>query len=136
MRCEVELTSGHVILVWKSDDGQQYFCHGLTFGGSRALGGAISPFTGKPVETILQNHYQMIPEKQAYAGDILVWRGLSPETTPHSAILNDAILAPGKNFLDDTASVHTKNGMFVESTTSLGELIEIYGESYNVYRRQ
>ena len=30
---EVELTSGKTILVWKSDDGQQYFCHGLTFGG-------------------------------------------------------------------------------------------------------
>jgi hypothetical protein len=78
---EVELTNGKVVRVWRSDDGQQYFCHGLTFGGKEAPGGVISPYTGRPVETILQAHDEKIPEVQARAGDILVWRGLAPETS-------------------------------------------------------
>jgi hypothetical protein len=50
---EVELTSGPGVQVWRASDGQQYFCHGLTFGGKEAPGGPISPFSGRPVETIM-----------------------------------------------------------------------------------
>ena len=31
--CEIELTSGDTIRVWRADDRVSYFCHGLTFGG-------------------------------------------------------------------------------------------------------
>src|SRR4051812_41202822 len=40
---ELELTSGAMVRVWRADNGQKYFCHGLTFGGKEALGGVISP---------------------------------------------------------------------------------------------
>src|SRR5258707_5644393 len=70
--CEIELASGKTVRVWRSDDGRQYFCHGFTFGGKEAPGGPISPYTGKSVETILQEHYQLIPETEARPGDILV----------------------------------------------------------------
>jgi hypothetical protein len=70
--CEVELTSGVVVRAWRADDGQEYFCHGLTFGGKSAPGGALSPFTGPAVETILQQHFQPVPEAEAQPGDILV----------------------------------------------------------------
>jgi hypothetical protein len=131
---DIELRGGKVVRVWRSDDGQQYFCHGLTFGGKVAPGGVISPYTGTPVETILQEHYQMIPEGQARAGDILVWRGIAPETTPHSAVLTDTIFAPGKSYLDSTARLQTKNGLLPETNMTLEQLIVIYGESYNTHR--
>jgi hypothetical protein len=134
--CEIELTSGKTVRVWRSDDGRQYFCHGLTFGGKGAPGGAVSPYTGVSVETILQEHYQPIPEGQAEPGDILVWRGIAPETTPHSAILTEAVLAEGKTYLDYSARLQTKNGLTPEENMSLKQVIDIYGEAYNTYRRR
>lgn len=133
--CEIELTSGKTVRVWKADDGQQYFCHGLTFGGKEVPGGVISPYTGAAVETILQEHYQMIPEGQARAGDILVWRGITPETTPHSAILTAPVVVEGKGYLDESTMLLTKNGLSPETAMALGTLIHnFYGESYNAYR--
>jgi len=133
--CEVELTTGKTVRVWRSDDGQQYFCHGLTFGGKEAPGGAISPYTGEPVAIILQEYFDMIPEGQSRAGDMLVWRGIAPEINPHSAILSDPVMGSGKNYLDDDTRVRTKNGLSPETNMTLEQLIGIYGESYNAYRR-
>src|ERR1700688_4510454 len=71
---EVELTRGHKINVFRADDGCFYFCHGLTFGGKEAPAGAISPFSGKDVQPILDDHYELVdPQSAAVAGDILVW---------------------------------------------------------------
>jgi hypothetical protein len=134
--CEIELVSGATVQVWRSNDGQWYFCHGLTFGGKGAPGGAISPYTGRPVEVILQEHYQLIPEAQAQAGGILVWKGVAPETTPHSAILTDPVVAQGKSYLDDASGLRTKNGLAPEASMTLAELIKLYGESYNAYTRR
>jgi len=133
---EIELTSGKTALVWRSEDGQHYFCHGLTFGGKEAPGGAISPYTGWPVETILQHHFQLVPEEQAQTGDVLVWWGLVPETTPHSATLAGPRIAQGKKYLDYSSPVRTKNGLAPETETTLLELIDLYGELYNIYRRR
>jgi hypothetical protein len=133
---EVELTSGHKIHVWRAESGSQYFCHGLTFGGKAAPGGPVSPFTGKPVETILHGHYQLIPEAQARPGDILVWWGIAPDTTPHSAILAELVFAPGKGYFHESTKVRSKNGMMPEADVSLADLFLEYGESYNVYRRR
>lgn len=134
--CEVELTTGESVQVWRSSDGQQFFCHGLTFGGKDAPGGAISPYTGESVETILQAHFQSIPEFEAQPGDILVWRGVPPESTPHSAVLVNPIMAAGATYLADLTKVQTKNGLMAETDLTLEELIAIYSESYNVYRRR
>src|SRR6266540_346112 len=96
---EVELTSGHKVNVFRADDGEFYFCHGLTFGGKDAPGGAVSPFSGEDVRTILENHYERVdPEVAAVAGDILVWRGPGGET-PHSAILTGPAITVGENLL-------------------------------------
>ena len=40
---------------------------------------------------------------EARGGDILVWKGIAPDTTPHSAVLTAPAVAPGKAYLADTA---------------------------------
>jgi hypothetical protein len=132
--CSIELTSGTSIHVWRADDGQSYFCHGLTFGGRDAPGGAISPYTGVNVEAILRDYYERIAESQSTRGDIVVWKGLAPETTPHSAILADVLLSG--EVLHPATVLQTKNGMDPEEAWTLKELFDQYGESFNVFRRK
>jgi hypothetical protein len=96
----------------------------------------ISPL-GDHVPAILRGHYEAIPEAQARAGDILVWRGVSMNDVVHSAILTDPILTSGTQQLDYAALLQTKNGILPQTNMPLGQLIEnYYGESYNVYRRR
>jgi hypothetical protein len=133
---EVELTNGAIIPVWRADDGRAYFCHGLTFGGKDAPGGAITPYTGMAVVTILQAFYTPIPEVQAKAGDILVWRGIDWTDTPHSAVLINPVLVPGKSYLADTSLLRSKNGMDPEADVILDLLNDDYGGSYNAFRRR
>src|SRR5262249_31428737 len=72
--CEVELTSGRKISVFRAQDGQSYFCHGLTFGSKDAPGGAVSPFSGEDVRTILEDYYRLVePESNARLG--ILWSG-------------------------------------------------------------
>jgi hypothetical protein len=131
---EVELAGGTTIRVWRASDGRQYFCHGLTFGGKDAPGGPISPF-GQTVPTILREHFQAVPEGAAGSGDILVWQGLDANEVIHSAILTAPLMAPGRNYLDYSARLRSKNGIEPEADWSLGQLIDLYGESYNTFRR-
>jgi len=133
---ELELTSGGKVRVWRADNGQEYFCHGLTFGGKDGPNGAISPH-GEHVPTILRGHYEAISAAEALAGDILVWRGASADDVVHSATLTDPIVSPRGNDLDYTAKLQTKNGILPETNMTLGRLVEnLYGESYRVYRRK
>jgi hypothetical protein len=136
---EVELTSGPKVQVFRAEDGQFYFCHGLTFGGKQAPGGAVSPFSGKYVRTILDNHYWLVDsESGAVRGDILVWRGLGDDT-PHSAILTEPVVQQGKNYLDYSSRVQTKNGRLPETEMTLERLTGdefTYGDSFQVFRRR
>jgi hypothetical protein len=136
---EVELISGPKIRVFRADDGQFYFCHGLTFGGKPAPGGAVSPFSGTDVRTILDNHYQLVfPEAAAVRGDVLVWRGLDGDT-PHSAILIESIVREGRNLLEYASRVRTKNGRLPETEMTLDRLTGDefnYGDSFDVFRRK
>jgi len=134
---EVELTSGQKIRAWRADNGEDYYCHGLTFGGKEAPGGLVSPF-GDDIPTILREHYQLV-EKEAHAraGDILVWRGVEANDVIHSAILTDPVMAQGKDYLDYSTRIQTKNGIEPETSMTLQRLVEdYYGESYNIYRRK
>lgn len=135
-RCEVRLTSGHPIQVWQPDDGQAYFCHGLTFGGLYAPGGPVSPFSGDDVEIILRSYYRPVdPESAALPGDILIWRGPGGDT-PLSAILLKPVAEPGRNYLGYASELRTKNGIEPETVMTLEDLIsDYYGEIYQVYRR-
>jgi hypothetical protein len=133
---QVELVSGGRIRVWKGDDVQTYFCHGLTFGGTDAPGGPASPFSGPDVRAILENHYRALSlETAAVAGDILVWEG--PDADPlHSAILLDPVVEPGSQSLGYESTLRTKNGIEPETVMSLEQLIvDYFGESYRIYRR-
>jgi hypothetical protein len=122
--------------VWRANNGQDYFCHGLTFGGTEAPGGPISPL-GDHVPTILRGHFEVLAEADAKAGDILVWRGVSVSDVVHSAILTDPLPATGATYLDYAARLQTKNGIQPEANMTLGTLVENYfGESYNAYRRK
>jgi hypothetical protein len=133
---EVELTSDEKLRVWRADNRQDYFCHGLTFGGKAAPGGVVSPLSDH-IPTILRGYYDSVPNGQARPGDILVWRGPGPAEVVHSAILVDPILNAGGNDLDYSAVLRTKNGILPETNMTLGKLIEnFYGESYAVYRRR
>lgn len=133
---EVSLMSGRVVSVWRSVDGNQFFCHGLTFGGKEASGGIASPYTGWPIETILADYYDMIAESAANLGDVVVWRGNAPETTPHSAILTHVVVGTADRLLAYSARLQTKNGLMPEANMSLDELVALYGEAYQIYRRR
>jgi hypothetical protein len=136
---EVELASGPKVQVFRADDGQFFFCHGLAFGGKHAPGGAVSPFSGKDVRTILDNHYRLVDlESGAVRGDILVWRGLGDDT-PHSAILTEPVVQQGKDCLDYSSKVQTKNGRLPESEMTLERLTGdefTYGDLFYVFRRR
>jgi hypothetical protein len=132
---EVELTSGVKVHVWRADSGQHYFCHGLAFGGREAPGGPVSPL-GEYVPAILRGHYEPVAEAEAVAGDILVWRGKSADDVTHSATLTHPVTATGAQYLDDATRLQTKNGILPETNTTLGKLIDRYGEAYNTYRRR
>jgi hypothetical protein len=136
---EVELTGGIKVQVFRAVNGEFYFCHGLTFGGKRAAGGAVSVFSGKDVRMILDNHYRLVdPGSDAVAGDILVWKGLGDDT-PHSAILTNPVVQQGSKYLDYTSRVQTKNGRLPETEMTLERLVGdefAYGDSFNVFRRR
>ena len=136
---EVELTSGPRVRVFRADDKRFYFCHGLTFGGKQAPGGPLSPFSGKDVRTILEAHYQAVAsESGTVAGDILIWKGLGDDT-PHSAILTEPVVQPGKNYLDYASKVQTKNGRLPEAEMTLERLTGdefAYGDSFALFRRK
>jgi hypothetical protein len=133
---EVELIGGAKVRVWRADNRQDYFCHGLTFGGKGAPGGPVSPLSDH-VSTILRGHYEKIPEGEATIGDILVWRGIDDDDILHSAILVEPVKVPGKTYLDYASGLRTKNGMEPEVTMTLERLIDpYYGESYHAYRRK
>ena len=136
---EVELTSGAKVQLFRASDGEFYFCHGLTFGGKQAPGGTVSPFSGKDVRTILDNHYRVVePESGAVQRDILVWTGRGDDT-PHSAILIEPVVQQGKNYLDHSSRVQTKNGQLPETEMTLERLTGdefAYGDSFHVFRRR
>jgi hypothetical protein len=136
---EVALTSGHKINAFRALDGEFYFCHGLAFGGKEAPGGAISPFSGKDVTAILDNHYIFVsPRSAAMTGDVLVWKGPGGQT-PHSAVLIAPAITPAGQDLEYDSLLLSKNGRLPEAVMSLAKLVdgpESYGESYAVYRRK
>jgi hypothetical protein len=131
----VELTGGPEVRAWRADNGQEYFCHGLTFGGKEAPGGAISPFSDH-VPTILRMLFEGIPEGVAAAEDILVWTDAATDDVIHSAILADCVMSLGARRLDDAAMLQTKNGIEPETTMTLGKLVDRYGASYSAFRRK
>jgi hypothetical protein len=136
---EVELISGSRVHVFRAEDGRFYFCHGLTFGGKDAPGGAVSPYSGKAVTTILAELYDLVaPESAATAGDVVVWHDLSRRPV-HTAVLLKPIVMQGDNRLDYASLLRSKNGNQLESDTTLEQLAasdDGYGESYAVYRRR
>ncbi len=136
---EVKLTCGRKVTVFRADEEEFYFCHGLTFGGKDAPGGPVSPFSGEDVRTILEYHYRPVdPESHAVGGDILIWWRASGGTS-HSAILLNPVVELGRNYLDYRSVLRSKNGVLPEADMTLQQLIDApdgYGESYTVFRRR
>lgn len=133
---EVELTTGGVIEVWRSEDGKEYFCHGLTFGGKSAPGGPVSPYSGVPVERIIHAFFDMVVEAETRPGDILVWSDTVRGIASHSAIVIAPIVDPDLQLLDPSSRLLSKNGFQPESETTLAALLRFYGEWYNAYKRR
>jgi hypothetical protein len=135
-------------LAWRPDNNVQgadrYFCHGFTFGGSNAPNGPFSPY-GAYVVTILARGFNLIPEANARAGDIVVWYDANNQVI-HSAVLNNVVINDGR--LDrERTTLRTKNGRLpLENNMTLervcnGPLVGNdaeespgYGTTYRVYR--
>jgi hypothetical protein len=133
---EVELTSGRNVRVWRAENGSDYFCHGLTFGGKDAPSGPVSPF-GDYVPVILQGHYEKIAERDSQPGDIVIWHGVDESDVVHSAVLTHPIASSQTDSLDYASRLQSKNGMLSEASSTLEILVEnYYGESYVVYRKK
>jgi hypothetical protein len=136
MEVELHEWPGTWIRVWLADNGLDYFCHGLTFGGKSCPVGPVSPFSGEPVEKILAMCYREVEaEANSRKGDVLVWRDAGLVGTPHSAVLTSASAFQGETKLGYSSILRTKNGMAPECDSTLEELVNLYGESYRVYRR-
>ena len=134
---EIELTTGSLIRVWRLRMASTTSATVCLSAERKPPAAQLSPFTGLPVETILRDYFvPILNETLALPGDVLVWRGLAPETTPHSAILTRPVVARQRRCLDEGATrLQTKNGLTPETNLSLEQLIGIYGESYNIFRR-
>lgn len=136
---EVELISGRRVNIFRPDDGVSYFCHGLTFGGKDAPGGAVSPYSGASVRGILDDFFIVVsPESAAVTSDIVVWTDADGDPI-HTAILLMPIVASDLNRLDYATILRSKNGRRAEGDVTLESLVasdESYGESYRVYRRR
>jgi hypothetical protein len=133
---EVELLTGKRVRIFRADGGEFYFCHGLTFGGTGAPGGAVSPFSDQSVKTILEDFFLEVQESNAVAGDILVWWNVD-DNPSHSALLVKPIMARKWDKLDYDSVLRSMNGSQPERDMSLGKLCgdtDSYGEAYRVYR--
>jgi hypothetical protein len=133
---EVELLTGRHVRVFRADDAEFYFCHGLSFGGIDAPGGPVSPYSDESVKTILREFFIEFPESNAMAGDIVVWWNIDGNPS-HSAVVVNPIIAQKWDKLDYESVLRSKNGSHPERTMSLGQLCgdsDSYGEAYRVYR--
>ncbi|MBI2808984.1 MAG: hypothetical protein HYX68_28710 [Planctomycetes bacterium] len=137
IKIEIELTSGNRIEAFRADDGQFFFCHGLSFGGIDAPGGPVSPYSGKDVSTILNDFYTRVePEATAVAGDVVVWYDLNGGPI-HSATLINPIATTRGDRLDYASVLCSKSGKRPQANMTLESLVEgpaSYGESYVVFR--
>jgi hypothetical protein len=136
---EVELSSGSRVQVFRAEDGEFYFCHGLAFGSKDAPGGAVSPCSGAAVGTILREYYALVlPEAAGVESDILVWYNAEGDPI-HAAILLKPVVTPGTDRLDYATMLRSKNGRLPEQEMTLESLVvgeDSYGETYRVYRRR
>jgi hypothetical protein len=135
---EIGLVSGSVVKCFRADDGKFHFCHGLTFGGVSAPGGAISPYSQGEVGKILNDLYEKIAEIRAMPGDILVWRDFNGDAI-HSAVILLPVAVPGGKVLEYSTVMRSKNGIRLAADVPLQLLIDApdgYGESYTIYRRK
>ncbi len=120
--------AGTPIDIWKPDDGQTYWCHGFTFGGTTAPGGPYSLW-GQDVPTVLRDDgwQPQVDSCAARPGDILVLEGNQPVT--HSGIVGSVTGSGGG--VDESASIlESKWGSGPQTTTSW----EANAVAYGMYR--
>ncbi len=134
-------SAGNPITIWGPNPGApenlQFNCHGLTFGGSTAPGGPFSP-EGDSVPTLLKDGYTPIFYKFAQKGDIVIFWEKDPKTgaktVSHSATLSCLVMNNGKIDLQKT-TFNSKNGKEPQGSSTLKELIKLYGDDTGWYRR-
>lgn len=141
-------STGEMVRVFRSSDGQVYFCHGLSSGGVDVPNGRFSPLsegTGSPMgggmALLLDRSYQQIGRADARPGDLVAWRETHPQLQNdinHSAPLThvDRInTGQGVDFHAVNTRLQTKNGPFVsEANMTLGDLMREYGHTIEVWR--
>ncbi len=120
--------AGTAIDIWKPDDGQTYWCHGFTFGGTTAPGGPYSLW-GRDVPTVLgDDGWQLqVDSCAAKPGDVLVLEGNQPVT--HSGVVGSVVESGGG--VDESASIlESKWGTGPQTAASW----EVNAQAYGMYR--
>jgi hypothetical protein len=120
--------AGTAIDIWKPDDGQTYWCHGFTFGGTTAPGGPYSLW-GRDVPTVLTDDgWQLqVDSCAAKPGDVLVLEGNQPVT--HSGVVGSVAGSGGG--VDESASIlESKWGSGPQTSASW----EVNARAYGIYR--
>jgi hypothetical protein len=136
----VRLRNGTDVELWRPNNPdainprRRFNCHGLTIGGDEAPGGPFSPVTAEAMNAILAAGYTRIQQtNQAQVNDILIFRDRQGRPI-HSARL--AAVALRDNALDVNATrLDTKNGANERTTQTLVQLIILYGNIIEVWRR-
>lgn len=108
--------AGTPLDIWKPDDGQTYWCHGFTFGGSTAAGGPYS-FWGSDVPTVLRDDgwSPQTDSCAAKSSDILVFQGDNPIT--HSGVIR-SVSGAGGGVDEDASTLESKWGSGSLNTSS------------------
>ncbi|MFN4079874.1 MAG: DUF4157 domain-containing protein [Saprospiraceae bacterium] len=129
----VNTDAGTPIDAWRPHDGVTYWCHGWTFGGSRAKRGPFSIW-GSEVSTVLNDEgWRPAQSCLAQPGqDILVFWDAQNQLA-HTGVVN-SLSAPGAVVNDDKSTLDSKWGYDPRNQKSWGENAANYGR-YRVYSK-
>lgn len=103
--------------MWKGDGGE-YFCHGLTLGGS-----TYSVWSGTGVKTVLEDagYGSHAVNGEIKVGDIVTWTGYK-----HSAIIKEVKLNANGTIDLDKTKLESKNGQRPVATQTFQQVIDEY----------
>lgn len=130
---EAATDAGNKLNTWLPDDGSTYWCHGYTFGGTKASGGPYS-FWGSSVPGVLADDgWTCMDACGAQDGDILVFPHGPGGYVAHTGIVR-SVSAPGNQVDENASTLESKWGPGSHNTSSWTANIRKYG-NYRCYSK-
>jgi hypothetical protein len=131
---EVRTAHGHPIEVWKPDAGDQYWCHGFTFGGFDVANGPYS-VEGPSVPIVLQDEYSWIPSYMATPGDAVIFFDAAGAVQHSGIIARVALLTNhGVREIDQGETlIDSRWGVALQQTCSLRVTQKQYAGDHGGY---